>query len=217
MTRFTAGGDTPPRALKSAVAAPKRQWHELAPHAPSRPRSMQTTVSAQPEDWLLGADRKQRVRTRRTLVASAVYWLAALGQLWAAEIGLADPAMAQALVVFLAPGLVGFYLVMRLGLSLRLADPAMTMQQMVFAIVAMAAAYVINPPLRGMLLMIVALVLVFAAFMLSPKASRALGWLAVAVLGLVMLAMLPWFAGLLVVGPVLGHASWHAYREAVAD
>ena len=33
---------------------------------------------------------------------------------------------------------------------------------------------------------------------------------------LVVLAMLPWFAGLLVVGPVLGHASWHAYRAAVA-
>jgi uncharacterized membrane protein len=34
---------------------------------------------------------------------------------------------------------------------------------------------------------------------------------------LVVLAMLPWFAGLLVAGPVLGHASWHAYRAAVAD
>lgn len=34
---------------------------------------------------------------------------------------------------------------------------------------------------------------------------------------LVVLAMLPWFAGLLVVGPVLGHASWHAYRAAVGD
>ena len=34
---------------------------------------------------------------------------------------------------------------------------------------------------------------------------------------LVVLAMLPWFAGLLVVGPVLGHASWHAYRAAVAQ
>jgi uncharacterized membrane protein len=34
---------------------------------------------------------------------------------------------------------------------------------------------------------------------------------------LVVLAMLPWFAGLLVVGPVLGHASWHAYRGCVAD
>jgi uncharacterized membrane protein len=34
---------------------------------------------------------------------------------------------------------------------------------------------------------------------------------------LVGLALLPWFAGLLVVGPVVGHASWHAYRNAVQD
>jgi uncharacterized membrane protein len=33
--------------------------------------------------------------------------------------------------------------------------------------------------------------------------------------GIVALAMLPGFAGLLVAGPVIGHASWHAYREAV--
>ncbi|MFO1219735.1 MAG: DUF2189 domain-containing protein [Burkholderiaceae bacterium] len=32
---------------------------------------------------------------------------------------------------------------------------------------------------------------------------------------LVVAAMLPGFVGLLVVGPVLGHASWHAYRAAV--
>jgi len=32
---------------------------------------------------------------------------------------------------------------------------------------------------------------------------------------LVVAGMLPWFAGLLVIGPVLGHASWHAYRAAV--
>lgn len=32
---------------------------------------------------------------------------------------------------------------------------------------------------------------------------------------LVGLALLPWFAGLLVVGPVIGHASWHAYRQIV--
>jgi uncharacterized membrane protein len=40
---------------------------------------------------------------------------------------------------------------------------------------------------------------------------------ALMITGLVVLALLPWFAGLLVVGPVLGHASWHAYRAAVAD
>jgi uncharacterized membrane protein len=32
----------------------------------------------------------------------------------------------------------------------------------------------------------------------------------------VLLAMLPAFVGLLVAGPVLGHASWHANRAAVA-
>jgi uncharacterized membrane protein len=31
------------------------------------------------------------------------------------------------------------------------------------------------------------------------------------------LSLLPWFAGLLLAGPVIGHASWHAYRQAVED
>lgn len=42
-------------------------------------------------------------------------------------------------------------------------------------------------------------------------------WWAALIAALVFVAMLPWFAGLLLVGPVLGHASWHAYRAAVAD
>lgn len=41
-------------------------------------------------------------------------------------------------------------------------------------------------------------------------------WWGALISGLVVVAMLPWFAGLLVVGPVIGHASWHAYRAAVA-
>lgn len=40
-------------------------------------------------------------------------------------------------------------------------------------------------------------------------------WWGFLIAALVTLALLPWFAGLLVVGPVVGHASWHAYREAV--
>jgi uncharacterized membrane protein len=42
-------------------------------------------------------------------------------------------------------------------------------------------------------------------------------WWGFLIAALVTLALLPWFAGLLVVGPIVGHASWHAYREAVAD
>ncbi|HYX47472.1 MAG TPA: DUF2189 domain-containing protein [Sphingomicrobium sp.] len=41
-----------------------------------------------------------------------------------------------------------------------------------------------------------------------------LPWAAIIAI-LVVLAMLPGFAGLFVVGPVLGHASWHAYRASV--
>ena len=33
--------------------------------------------------------------------------------------------------------------------------------------------------------------------------------------GLVLVALLPWGLGLLVVGPWLGHATWHAYRGSV--
>jgi uncharacterized membrane protein len=40
-------------------------------------------------------------------------------------------------------------------------------------------------------------------------------WWAALITLLVGLALLPWFAGLLIVGPVIGHASWHAYRAAV--
>jgi uncharacterized membrane protein len=40
-------------------------------------------------------------------------------------------------------------------------------------------------------------------------------WWGALIAVLVGAAMLPWFAGLVVVGPVIGHASWHAYRRAV--
>ncbi len=42
-------------------------------------------------------------------------------------------------------------------------------------------------------------------------------WWGALVAVITVLALLPWFAGLLLVGPVIGHASWHAYRAAVAN
>ncbi len=42
-------------------------------------------------------------------------------------------------------------------------------------------------------------------------------WWALLIALLIGLALLPWFLGLLVIGPVVGHASWHAYRAAVID
>jgi uncharacterized membrane protein len=42
-------------------------------------------------------------------------------------------------------------------------------------------------------------------------------WWGALITGLVTLALLPGFAGLLVVGPMIGHGTWHAYRAAVRD
>ena len=40
-------------------------------------------------------------------------------------------------------------------------------------------------------------------------------WWGALIAFITVLALLPWFAGLLVAGPVIGHATWHAYRSAV--
>lgn len=40
-------------------------------------------------------------------------------------------------------------------------------------------------------------------------------WWGILITLLVSLALIPWGLGLIVVGPLLGHASWHAYRGAV--
>ena len=40
-------------------------------------------------------------------------------------------------------------------------------------------------------------------------------WWGLLIASITMVSMLPWFLGLLVTAPVLGHASWHAYRSAV--
>jgi uncharacterized membrane protein len=42
-------------------------------------------------------------------------------------------------------------------------------------------------------------------------------WWGALITTIAVTAMLPFFLGLLLAGPVLGHASWHAYRQAVAS
>jgi uncharacterized membrane protein len=42
-------------------------------------------------------------------------------------------------------------------------------------------------------------------------------WWGLLITVLMVAAMLPWFLGLLLAGPVVGHASWHAYRATVID
>jgi uncharacterized membrane protein len=60
---------------------------------------------------------------------------------------------------------------------------------------------------------VTAMITSFRAVALNPAVM--LGW-ALCVVVLMIVASLPMFLGLLVVLPVLGHATWHLYRRVVA-
>ena len=79
---------------------------------------------------------------------------------------------------------------------------------LIFAISVVAMPLILDRPVDAITAGLTSLRLVLA------QPGVMLLWGALITL-LVVIAMLPWFAGLLVIGPVLGHASWHAYRAAV--
>ena len=132
---------------------------------------------------LIGQHPQLRLTLRTVLVAAAVYALSLLAEWHAVTQGMADGDAARKLAIFVVVGMGFFYAVIRAGLTLRLSDPSMTLPQMVFAIVAIAIAYHINPLVRGALPMLAGLVILFGAFTLRPRQCIALGWFAVAVFG----------------------------------
>ncbi len=137
-------------------------------------------------ELILGNEPRQRMRLKRSLMAAGVYGLSLLAQWRMVMLGQADAAAAGWLALLVAVVVGAFYVALRSGIAIGLRDPALTMPQILFAILALALAYLINPPVRGMLLMVVALVLMFGAFTLSPRHCRNLGWMAVAVFGFTM-------------------------------
>jgi diguanylate cyclase (GGDEF)-like protein len=127
-----------------------------------------------------------RVNLTRMSIAAAVYLFCFLLQWQAVWSGFTSSSIAAWFTLFLVLGVCGFYATVRSGLSLRFAEPALTMPQMIFATVSISMAYLINPQVRGALLVLVALVLVFGAFTLTPQRCRQLGWIASTVLASVM-------------------------------
>lgn len=135
---------------------------------------------------LLGSDPRQRLRIRHTLMAASVFAFCLLLQWQGVALGWAAPSVAAWFSAVLTAGVGAFYAAIRSGATLRFADPALTMPQMVFATIAIAVGYLINPQVRGALLVVAALVLVFGAFTLAPRRCRQLGAISAAVLASVM-------------------------------
>ena len=140
--------------------------------------------------WLLGRESYQRVCVRFWLMTSSVYavMLVVLG--YAQTLGFISVRDSELFRWVSLSGMAVFYLCLRSGWSKRLADRAMTAQQMMYAIVMLAGAYVAAPALRGAMLVVVPLVLTFGGFTLPPRRCRQMGIFAVAVQAIAMVMSL---------------------------
>ena len=147
---------------------------------------MKQPASELPLAWLLGRESYQRVCVRFWLMTSGVYAVMLAVIVYAQTLGFISARDAALFCWVSLCGLALFYLCLRSGWSKRLADRAMTAQQMMFAIVVLAGAYVAAPPLRGAILIVVPLVLTFGGFTLPPRRCRQMGAFAVGVQAIAM-------------------------------
>ncbi len=140
--------------------------------------------------WLLGRDGYQRVCLRFWCLTSGVYTVLLLLQAYSVTVGLITAEHALLIRATAIVGLATFFVVMRAGWNRHFNDPAMTAQQMAFALGILAMCYVLTPSLRASLLIVTPLVLVFGAFTLTPRMCRQLGGFAVAMQAVAMVLSL---------------------------
>lgn len=136
------------------------------------------------------------------LVALFLLWLAAAWAIYAATLGPAPPAGLQAFVSAVFGTAAGWWMIV-IGCGVGF----------LFALAAMAISLVSFP------LLLDRDVGVDAAIRTSLRAMRANPWTmalwGLIVAGALVLATIPLLLGLIVVMPVLGHATWHLYRRLV--
>lgn len=147
---------------------------------------MSPVAAPPPRFWLiLGRDPRQRTGLSMTLAAAVVYLASLMAQWTAVFVGYSPVPGAIALTAVVIIGEVSIYILIRSGYTMRFADPALTLPQMLFAMGCLAAGlleshYAMG---QGFVLMLTVLVLGFGSFQLSPRQCRLFGWLAVATFG----------------------------------
>jgi diguanylate cyclase (GGDEF)-like protein len=155
---------------------------------PSQPADLMPNAALPPRRpagltvLLLGPDPRQRAALKRCLLASFVclVWLGV--EIDAYHRGRMSVTALQNLLLFNGLGLLGFWMALRSGWSLRFEDYALSQPQMVFASLSMAAAYAMVPYTRAAALQVMCLTLVFGMFRLSPREIRRMGLVSAAIL-----------------------------------
>jgi len=132
-----------------------------------------------PLSWLLGTHHKQRLRLQRTLLAGLVYLLASVAIVLSEQAGLVDAMAGSTVVLYLAAGFMLFVAMIRSGLSLAFADPALTLPQLLHGLGGIVLCYTLIPVGRSLTLPLLSLAMTFALLSrLSPRQTMYCGLIA---------------------------------------
>jgi diguanylate cyclase len=140
-------------------------------------------------DLLLTTDAPQRVRLSQALLAMALMAASVVAMHYFVWVGEAASAAVWAWTVVSLGGMVVVYGLVRSGWSRRMADPSLSVPQMLFALASGAAAYALVGAGRGGVFPIVMVILMFGMFAASPRQMRWISVYAVALFGAVMAVM----------------------------
>ena len=90
---------------------------------------------------LLSTDKKQRVRIRRFLLSSVVFFIGIISILFVAFMGKMTVSTALILSFGMVVSCLGFYITLRSKLNLRFKEPALTVPQVLVAMTWISLAY----------------------------------------------------------------------------
>jgi diguanylate cyclase (GGDEF)-like protein len=138
---------------------------------------------------LLSRDRLQRVRLAQAWLACGLLFCCVLVLHAAAAFGLTDEGPLWWWSAASLAGMLTVVIVIRSGLNKRLADPAMTIQQMLYSVLCAAWAYSFAGTAHMIVGLILAVILMFGMFGLSSRQIIWVGIYVLATFGLVMAVM----------------------------
>ena len=154
---------------------------------PARPPSLRKRLT----DAVLGTEPTQRLRVAQAglatlLMAFSALILIAVARRVETPLG---PVLLWAILSL--GGLLASFIAIRSGWSRRLADPSMTLPQVVYAVASGAAAYAMAGPMRGAVFPVLLVIMMFGMFQLRPCAVKLVGLYALTLFGVVM-ALMAW-------------------------
>jgi diguanylate cyclase (GGDEF)-like protein len=148
------------------------------------PRARRATPVA---DRVFGTDRMLRRALTVVALSALVYAVCIVLMLFGAWRGMYDMGPVPVLIGMMALTPLGFYVVIRSGMSRSLAEPAMTFAQLIAAQTLIGGGYAVTGPIHACNLMLYSAVMIFGMFDMHVRHARIVAAYTICLTGVIML------------------------------